>query len=172
MNTQYIKKQAIAKQLGEIMENACKYSPTTPAKYGNIEPDTNALANFILKIAHLTWLHFLDELTEAEVMEAYDFCYKVGYSVGHVLSQGTTGTWGVRLSDLDNILEILRIEDFETVGYHDTIIVLDKYEMKIDTIKINANWVWVEGEITNEFGYVEKFPVDFSWKEIYNLKKV
>lgn len=172
MNTQHIKKMAIAKQLGEMLEHSCKYSPKTPASWGNVEPDTNALAIFQTKTSWFAYRHFNDILTIQDVLEVYDYCYKIGYSVGHVLSQGTTGTWGVRLSQLNNIMEILQIEDFETVGHGDFITVLNKYQMEIERVEIETSWVWVHGKFTNEYGYVEQFPINYSWKEIGQLAKV
>ena len=172
MNTQHMKKNAIAKQLGEMLTHSCQYSPETPASWGKIEPDTNALAIFQTKISWMAHRHFENILTIQDVEEVYNYCYKIGYSVGHVLSQGTTGSWGVRLSQLNNIIEILQVEDFETVGRGDFIAVLDKYEMKIERVEISANWVWIHGKITNEYGYVEEFPISYNWNDVYKLAKV
>lgn len=169
MNTQYIKKMAIAKQLGEMLEHSCKYSPTTPAQHGFIEPDTNALAIFQTKVSWLAYRHFHDLLTRNDVMEVHKYCYNIGYSVGHILSQGRTGTWGVRLAQLENIMAILEIEDFDIAGYGNYVTVLDKYNAEIKSIQIESNWIWMNVEFENEYGHTENFPISYDWKELRKI---
>lgn len=171
MNTQTVKKTAIAKQLGELLEGTCRYSPETQARFDAMEPDTYALREFMGMLASMASAHFENNLDKEAVQYVIDFCYQVGYRVGHILSQGLTGTWGVRISQLENIKKILDIPDFEMVTTGDLILVLNKYDGEIKQIEINSSCVWVTVKITNEYEYEEEFPMDFSWKNIDKLRK-
>ena len=173
MNTQYIKKTAIAKALGELLEDTCRYSPETQARFDSIEPDTTALFNFTTMISEMAELHFLNKLEIEDVQFALDFCYKIGVKVGHVFwGNCVTGTWGTRIGKLENIKKIINVGDFDIVGVGDSCLILGKYEAKIEKITIGVNWIWLKVEFTNEYENVETFEVDYNWNEIENLRIV
>jgi hypothetical protein len=163
MNTKQIRKEAIALQLGELFKHTCTYSSDSPARWGLIEPDIYALAQFRQDLAFLAGRHFLDDLNEKNVHQVLDFCNKIGRRCGHVLGDGwTTGTWGVRISALENILKILDLPDLELpkVGTARTV-----YEVpcKITGYKVTENWLWVTYSPDDPEVYqIEK---SISWKE-------
>jgi len=173
MNTQYIKKKAIAKALGELLEDTCLYSPDSQSRDDSMEPDVTALSRFSTMISDMAKLHFLNELEIEDVQFALDFCYEIGLKVGHVFwGNCMTGTWGVRIGKLENIKKIINVGDFDIVGVGDAILILDKYDAEIEKITIGVNWVWLKVEFTNEYGYVEKFEIDYNWNKIDDLRKV
>ena len=164
MDTAYVRKQAIACQLGDLLKSSCQYSPTTPAARGLIEPDWDALYDFQIKLSLMAKAHFDDNLTLDHVKRVYDFCWRIGRSVGHVMSDNcTTGTWGVRLSELKNLMDIISIPDFELpkIG---TVMEMYGIPSAIVRYEISENWLWVEYKPINK--EVNQFPVSISWKEL------
>ena len=164
MDTNYVRKQAIALQLGDLLASSCKYSPTTPAARGLIEPDWDALKDFQIKVADMANLHFQDYLKLDDVKKVFDYCYRIGRSVGHVFSDNSwTGTWGVRLQELNNIMDILSIPDFELpkIG---TVVEMYGIEVAIMKYEISESWLWVDYKPTNE--ETNPFPVSISWREL------
>lgn len=164
MDTSYVRKQAIACQLGDLLKSSCQYSPTTPAARGLIEPKWDALYDFQIKLAEMAKLHFQDRLDINLVKKCYDFCWRIGRSVGHVMSDNcTTGTWGVRLQELNNLMDIISIPDFELpkIG---TVVEMYGIPSSIVKYEICENWLWVNYKPINE--EVNPFPVSISWKEL------
>jgi len=143
MNTKEIKKKAIAIGLGYLLTQSCTYSPETQARWDSMEPNVEALRDFQHLLARFAFAHFKNELDEILVNSAISFCTIVGRKVGHVLSQGTTGTWGVRISELENIKKILMLPDYELhpIG---TTIELYGDSVKIINYKIDVNWIVVK----------------------------
>jgi hypothetical protein len=141
MNTKQIRKQAIALQLGDLFKGTCQYSPDTPASKGLIEPDIYALSELRHSLVYLASRHFCDDLHENDVLNVVEFCTRVGSRCGHVLSNGwTTGTWGTRISALNDILKVLAIPDgnLAPIGSRKTV-----YDIpcRITGYKVSSNWL-------------------------------
>jgi len=169
MNTQYIRKQAIALKLGELLTGTCKYSPKTPARWGVIEPNVESLEVFQNEIATLARLHFLDALKSDDVQAVIGFCERVARPIGHLMSDGcTTGTWGVRLHELNEIIEVIKLEDFELLPFG-TETVTYGIPVKILDYTVTEDWLVVKYEQQGE--YEGTFEDCVSWKNINNLKK-
>ena len=143
MNVEMIKKDAISQQLGKLLSGVCKYSPETPAARGEpIEPDKNALYQFSDEISILAKCHFVNALDIRQIEGLLkNFVYPIAENYGHLRYDGaTTGTWGVRISQLKNIIDILKIPGnlkFPKVG---DIITLYTIPSKIKSYEISYNW--------------------------------
>lgn len=171
MNTKYIRKQAIALKLGELLAGTCKYSPDTPAAYHSlIEPDHDALSDFQLRIAGMANRHFHDQLYVKEVQMVYDWCYRIGASVGHVLSQGTTGTWGVRMHELRDIIEVLNIPDFELLPIKSIINLYDS-PARIMNYGVSENWLIITYKTNEDNEYENTWDTVVYWKDLEMLRK-
>lgn len=169
MNTAYIRKRSIAKILGSLLENTCIYSPETKARYDLMEPDFDALRDFRLKLSNLAELHFHNKLDIEDVEEVYNWCYRIGASVGHVLSHGTTGTWGVRLSHLNDIVKALEIPDFDLLPRGSIIDMYGHSVEIVDYYKVSETWIVVKFRNTNE--YHHEWEGCVSWKDLNILKE-
>ena len=167
MDTQIIKKLAIAKILGSLFEGTCQYSYLVKTAWNYpIEPDIKALDKFRIKLSHLAELHFenLLDLDDCFVVkDVIEFTRIVGSEYGHVTSSYTTGTWGVRHSTLHDILDVLNIPDYDLLPvtspykFYDLDCIIDSYEIS----KFNF---WVKLHPTN--GIANDFSIDFSWKDL------
>ena len=116
MNTAYIRKQAIAIILGDLLKDACIHSPDDMARDGFMEPNKPALEEFQKSLAELANSHFWNALSINDVQGVVDFCHTVGREVHHIWSDGSTmGTWGNRFCELRQIQKVLKIDDFELI---------------------------------------------------------
>jgi len=168
MNTFHVKKEAISKQIGKLLEEVSKYSPDTPARWGLMEPMQSELSEFALKLPNLSWLNFLNELTVEEVKNVYNFCWKVGQQCGHVMSDNcTTGTWGCRISALENIINILNVENFELPTRGD---LFTAYNINaiVEKIEVEYYGIWIFIKPVDE--NINSFSVTYDWKTIGELK--
>jgi len=116
MNTQIVRKIAISKILASLFENTCKYNPEDLARWGKLEPDIKALAEFRIELGILANKHFENVLINDDIQDAIKFVWNVGAQYGHCTSSYTTGTWGVRYSRLQDILKVLAIPNFELIN--------------------------------------------------------
>lgn len=166
MNTQYVRKIAISKQLGEMMENICKYSPSdTVARGGSIEPDEAALFQFSDEISRFAKLHYKNSLTIRDIGNAIKFY------VGHVFSDGSnTGTWGVRISDLYDLIKILEIPDFELISYESEIM-WHGSPIKVISFHPESNWMAVKFQNTSSEGEIHEWENCIYWRDLEILKK-
>ena len=170
MNVEMIKKDAISQQLGKLLSGVCKYSPETPAARGEpIEPNIPALMEFVLEIGSLAKVHFLDALIIEDVKDTLHFCEKVARECGHLRYDGaTTGTWGVRISQLENIIDILKIRDdieFPKVG---DIVTLYTIPSKIKSYEISTTWLFVYLEPLDS--EINDYSISYNWKELYKIE--
>ena len=170
MNVEMIKKDAISQELGKLLSGVCKYSPDTLAAWENlIEPNIPALMEFVLEIGSLAKVHFLDALLIEDVKDTLHFCEKVARECGHLRYDGaTTGTWGVRISQLRNIIDILKIQDdieFPKVG---DIVTLYTIPSKIKSYEISTTWLFVYLEPLDS--EVNEFSISYNWKELYKIE--
>lgn len=166
MNTAHIRKVAISKCLAELMEDSCKFSPDTPARWGVIEPNIPALMQFIDMTGRLVKLHFQNKLTIGDVEDVIEFCKDIARPIGHLMSDGcTTGTWGVRLSDLDNIIEILEIPDFDLLPLKSPYITYGITCKIKEYHSIDTNWIVVR--FTPDDNEMQEFEDCVYWKNIH-----
>jgi len=167
MNTQYIKKDVIAKKLGELFENTCKYSPATMARWDKMEP--HGLAEFRAILTDLAERHFQNNLTIWDIESAQAYVWSVGSLYGHCTGSYTTGTWGVRYSTLDDIIKILKIGDFNLspvggiVEYYD-----QKYTIK-SGYSVNSSFLTVKAQ-SIDFPELGEFDMCVEYNHIHIFK--
>jgi len=114
MNNQYIKKNVIAKKLGELLTGTCQYSPDTLCRDDNkIEPVN--MMEFRNILSDLAEIHFQNKLTLSDISEVLNYVYKVRNPLGIVTSRYTYGAWVVRYNELKDIQKILNIPNFDMI---------------------------------------------------------
>jgi len=116
MNTKQVRDEAVAKFLGTMIYHACKYSnkDKTSRNGGLTEPSHKDRLVFIRRIAKLAQTHSERLLARQDVEVLIKAITTVGEKYGHVFSNGcVTGTWGSRIGDLNDLLKIMDVPDFE-----------------------------------------------------------
>jgi hypothetical protein len=147
MDTTRIQKNAISQIIGDLFAGTCLYSPGTQAAYhGPIEP--HELNTFRGILGRLAENHYKDQLTAADVENAIQYCERTGREYGHVSPSFLTGTWGVRIGALKDILKLLALDWFDLLPLKSTI---DLYENKwiIANYSINKTFLAVKLESIN-----------------------
>ena len=173
MNVEMIKKDAISQQLGKLLSGVCKYSPETPAARGEpIEPDKNALYQFADEISRMAKIHFMTKLSIEDIESVLkDLVYPIAENYGHLRYDGaTTGTWGVRISQLKNIIDILKIRDdieFPKVG---DIVTLYTIPSKIKSYEISTTWLFVYLEPLDS--EINDYSISYNWEELYKIENI
>lgn len=164
MNTVIIKKESISKCLGELFQNTCIYSPVDTGAYNCIiEPDIKALKELRFMLSGLAEKHFLNMLTIQDVLTVQDYVKQVGYKHGHYTYSYLTGTWGVRYTELDNIINILNIPEFELPRVKSDYKIYD-LDCTIYSYSITGNYLWIELEPKNH--EINRFKIDFNWRDL------
>lgn len=163
LNTAWVRQQAGCELLGELFAGTCKYLPHETGAYDSpIEPDQPALIEFRKILAELAGLHSIGELSEEVVRGAKKFVRNTGSKYGHVTSAYTTGTWGVRLSELGTLVELLNVPDYclPRIG---SLIPIYEELWAIKEYRVSTNWLFIK--IENDHA---SFEVNKSWNELAN----
>ena len=167
--TNIVKHTASNKILTSLFEGCNEYNNSEMAAYNNImEPDIEGLNNF------RSMLNFGGELIRNEDFTGLKIFIndtlipmvnRIGSKYGHVTYSYTTGTWGVRLGQLKDILKVLALTDVPYL-YNKTGMIYD-IKIKITEIRINGHELWLKLEPENK--EVNSFEIYLTWDNINNL---
>lgn len=169
MNTRVLKQRAIAMMLGWMFEFTCVYTPDVDNRWGTpIEPDVPNLNEFRILLAELARLHQDCKLTVDDLQDAKKFVRKVGFEHGHVTGSYLTGTWGVRYSELGDIIEMLNMPDGELLPVGATITMYGN-DYKIEEYKISQFHLGVYISPENDDSLERPWSFTVAWDSITDI---
>ena len=167
MNTNYIKKQAIAGLLGELFEWTCHGSPEDKIKLGFTEPED--LHMFRLFLCMLAECHYRNKLRIKDVNSVIEYVMEIGEKHGHIDKRMSTGSWGVRWSQLRRIKDVLDIPDNQELLEYGS-----KYQLYNETDIIKGYRVYstfLTLELKQPWNGNHEFEIPIEWSDLHKLYK-
>ena len=171
MNTNYIKKKAIAGLLGELFEWTCHNNPEETAyRSGLMEPED--LQMFRMYLSILAELHYRNAMTIKDITAIAEYVKTIARKHGHLWNcdQYSSGSWGVRLSEVNKIEDIFDIpNDKVLLDYGDEFFLGVERHTIID-YKIYNTFLSVKlKQVDNESH--REFEIPIEWRELKKLYK-
>ena len=166
--TNSVKHVACNKILSSIFEGCNTYTNSdTGAHDCIIEPDIEGLNNFRSMLNFAGELVRIEDFTGLKIFvneNLMPMVNRIGSIYGHVTYSYNTGTWGVRQSELKDILKVLSLTDVPYL-YNKTGTIYD-LKIKITEVTINGNELWLNLEPENK--EVNSFKMYLSWDNLKN----
>lgn len=164
-----VKHTACNEILTSIFKGCNEYNNSEMGAYNCIiEPDIEGLNNF------RSMLNFGGELIRNEDFTGLKIFIndtlipmvnKIGSKYNHITYSYTTGTWGVRLGQLKDILKVLTLTDIPYL-YNKTGMMYET-RIKIINVRIGTHELWLKLEPENK--EVNSFEINLTWDNLNNL---
>ena len=171
MNTNYIKKKAIAGLLGELFEWTCHNNPEETAyRDGLMEPED--LQVFRMYLSILAELHFRNTMRREDLDGVVKYIKSIARKHGHLWNSDaySTGSWGVRLSGLNKIQDIFEIPNDKMLLDFGDEFFLGVERHTIINYKIYNTFLSVKlYQVDNESH--REFEIPIEWNELKKLYK-
>jgi len=168
MNTNYIKKQAIAGLLGKLFEWTCHSSPEDVARPGPAEPENLQL--FRMYLSMLAEMHYTNTLRISDVNGVINYVLEIGRKHGHIFDNGSSyGSWGVRLGELRKIRKVLEIPSNKELFEYGTGYKFGDHTETIKGYKVNNTFLTLE--LKQDWSDGRKFSIPIEWSDLHTLYK-
>jgi len=167
MNTQLLKQRAIAKVLALMFEHTCMYGVSATSRWDTaMEPDEEAVYGFRNMLAELANEHHRGLLTKRSLKDCKEWVRQIGFEYGHVTGSYTTGVWGVRYNQFDELMTILDIPDGALLKVGTFLCMLDRrYNITEYRISAYGLSVYIEPQTPGEYPW--SFPL--GWHDIKDV---
>lgn len=164
--TLYVKKEGSKELLSDMFKHSITYDNSDTGAYNSIiEPDIDALIVFQHSLCDLGNKIRTTSFNQAIDYIQYNlipFVRAVGMHYDHITDRYTTGTWGVRYHQLQDMLDLLNIVDIpfctgKIINWYDT-------TWKIKSFTVTSYDLWLDLEPVER--NVNGFKANLSWKNL------
>lgn len=169
MNTTFIKHKAIARTLGEMFEGTCEYPYTVTDRWDEpIEPGSSDVIEFRELLCRLAELHRMNHLMMTDITYVIAWVEKIGFKYGQISGNYSTGIYGVRLHELENIKKILSIPEFECKRLDYDTLELCGHTYQILEYRVYSTFLGVR--LHDVDGIQNDFSITLNWSELDQIR--
>lgn len=164
--TESIKHKALTEIMARLFAGTTVYKDSDIGAYNSvIEPDSIALDKFrsmLCIMARYIRVENFNGLKHYITNTVSEFVRKTGFNYGHVTGSYLTGTWGVRTSELNDILRVIDLPEIINL-YNRTGII---YDLPVKVISVNVTSYSVNYVLDPIDPSVNQFDYFRTWRDI------